>query len=52
MIWKYIKISKVFEDIVLDNGDKLTNRANKYILTVNGLENDRKGKKIIFIIYN
>lgn len=41
----YKNFEKVFEDIVLDNGDKLTKRANKYILTVNGLENDRNGKK-------
>ncbi|MCG2181122.1 AAA family ATPase [Staphylococcus epidermidis] len=41
----YSNFEKVFLDIVLNNGKSLTKKVNKYILTENGLENDRKGKK-------
>lgn len=40
----YYNLEKVFQDIILDNGKKLTNRVNKYVLTEIGLESDKKDK--------
>lgn len=46
----YYNFEKVFQDIVGDDGKKLINKVNKYILTENGLVNDKKNQ--VSNIYN
>lgn len=36
----YTKFEKVLKDITLNNGESLTKKINKHILTENGFEND------------
>ncbi|TFV23506.1 hypothetical protein E4T75_07430 [Staphylococcus saprophyticus] len=40
----YANFEKVLMDIILNNGEKLTKKVNKHILTENGLEDNRNGK--------
>lgn len=41
----YTKFEKVLKDITLNNGESLTKKVNKHILTENGFENDWNGKR-------